>query len=475
MKRAIIFGCGKIGMTAYNKLKRYYQIIAWSDNNDSLWGGQREGIPIIKPAEIPVIMQKEEVDIFVSMEYADEVIQQLKMLLVKNIFVWKRGFFYSVDNLYPMEFPVDAFHVANKGEVLHILFVSATANIRDHKTAKAVKKAGHHIYLAYLVASPHEASPEYADIYEGIFPIMSMAGLAEFVEQSDFDIIHSSSEPDFLTPLLIRTNKVIIHDCHDLGSSQRCMSPEELMIEYIAHVGADGVIYPTEGLREAAVKRFNISRDKTYVLENFISEDMIPQVRKEKRSALDGELHCVYEGVITEGDKQNKRYFEEIWLKFANDGLHVHFYTNYDIRYCKFLESLHPNIHYEGNMSSKQLATEMSQYDVGICIYNATIQNRQYLENGSPNKLFEYVNAGIPVAVGDVKALKLLVEENGLGKEVYMDRNLYSQIEEIAKIQIKDNVLQNKGFILENRVQGLLELYKKSISIRKKGRYFLEK
>ncbi len=467
MKNAIIFGCGKIGTATYKKLKNQYCILAWSDNNGALWESKKEGIPIVQPIEIPELLKKENADVFVAVENGQEIVEQLRSLQVKNIYIWKKTFFYSADGLFPYKENTGMYYKKNKKEETHILFVSATAGIRDHKTAKAVKKTGKKVHLAYLKFSPYDIDSEYANIYEDIYSFMSIQALQDFIDNSDFDLVHSSSEPDYITALLARSNKPIIHDCHDLSSSNRTMFPEELTLEYIAHKEASGVVYPTEGLRNEAIRRFGLSWDKTYVLENFTSEELIPHKKKEKISRFDGELHCVYEGAILEGDKASKRYFEEIWLKLAKSGIHVHFYTNYDINYCHYLESMNPKIHFEGNLSSKQLSVELSKYDIGLCIYNTNDSNKLYLEHSSPNKLYEYVNAGIPVAVGNVECHRIFAEENGFGRQVNMDRELYSQMRTIAEIKIKERILQEKGFTFESKIQGLLDFYNQAIEQKK--------
>ena len=256
MKKCIIFGCGNIGKSAYRKLKEYYDIIAWSDNNQDLHGQKIYNISIIKPSDIPLFEKKYEVDVFVSMLRTNEAVDQLRELNVSNIYVWKGGFFFSADGLYPLEFPVLKYHTKDNDQSLHVLFISDAANIRDHKMASIVKKAGQKVFLAYIVRSPYDGWTEYADMYEEIYPIMSIQSFFDFVKNSEFDIIHCSSEPDHITPVLIHSGKPVIHDCHDLRSSNESVSPDRLALEYLAHTGAAGVIYPSAGLRDEAVRKF---------------------------------------------------------------------------------------------------------------------------------------------------------------------------------------------------------------------------
>ena len=110
MRKCIIFGCGNIGKQAYNKLKTFYEIVAWSDNNQNLHGKKISSIPVIKPLEIPSFAHKGELDVFVAMLQTGEVVSQLRRLGEFNIYIWKGGFFFSADGLSLLEFPAMEYH-----------------------------------------------------------------------------------------------------------------------------------------------------------------------------------------------------------------------------------------------------------------------------------------------------------------------------------------------------------------------------
>lgn len=459
MKKCIIFGCGNMGKAAYKKLKEYYEIVAWADNNQDLCGQKINGISVIRPSDIPSIEKKYDLDVFVSMFQTSEAVNQLRRLKISNIYIWKEGFFFSADGLCPLKFSVFENHKKGNDKSLHVLFVSDAAGIRDHKMASIIKKAGMKVFLAYIVKSPYDGWPEYADMYEKIYPVMSIQSFFDFVRNSEFDIIHCSSEPDHITPVLIHSGKTVIHDCHDLRSSNESLSPDKLVLEYLAHTGAAGVIYPTVGLRDEAVRKYALQEKRTLVIENYPFKDLLQKRNKEKLSDTDGEIHCVYEGGITHRDKGCRRYFEEIWLKMVEEGLHIHYYSQSDEKYCKFLETLHPRLHYEGNISSYGLSFELTQYDVGLCIYNSTPKNQLYIECASPNKFYEYVNAGIPVAVSGVKSLSLIAERNNLGKHIDLEKDIIQQMKEIAKIKIPFGALEEKGFTFDSKTEDLLKFY----------------
>lgn len=469
MKRCIIFGCGKNGKAAFEKLRLFYEIIFWADNDCLKWGEKINGTTVIEPEKIADYTQDIDVDVFVCILNYDSVYKQLKGMKIQNVYVWKGGFFYNPEGLFPLEFPELEIHKKDNDDCLHVLFVSNAAAIRDNKIASLIKKTGNKVYHAYIEESPKIACPEFVDIYEEIYPIMSVRELFNFVQNSEFDIVHCSSEPEYISALLINTNKPIIHDCHDLRSSYQKMDHDGLTLEFISHRGATGVIYPTEGLRDATIRKYDMNLESTLVVENYPSSDLVVKEHKRKLRLQDGEIHCVYEGgIISNGNKETSKYFEEIWVKIVSSGVHIHFYSQADEKYCEYLETLHPNIHYEGNLSSKDLSSELTKYDVGLCIFNDSPKHRVYIENSSPLKLFEYANAGIPVAVGNIASHILFVRKYELGDYLDLEKNIYSQLTEIAQMKILDNVLEENNLTIDSKAEEILEFYKRAIC-KKRG------
>ncbi len=179
-------------------------------------------------------------------------------------------------------------------KALHVLFVSDAAGIRDHKMASIVKESGRKglscLYNSFTVWGMAGICRY---MYEEIFAVMSVQSLYDFVKNSEFDIIHCSSELDHMTPVLMHSGKTVIHDCHDLRSSNESLSPDRLAIEYLAHTGAAGVIYPTCGLRDEAVRKFGLSKERTLVVENYPFKDLL-QKKKKKRSVQQMVKFTVY-------------------------------------------------------------------------------------------------------------------------------------------------------------------------------------
>lgn len=458
---AIIFGCGNIGRLAYRKLCGFFSIVAWSDNNCDLWRHEIDGLPVIPPTALAQEAKRRKAIVFVCIMDNNDVCRQIMESGMDDAYAWKGGFFYSIIDNKPLKYSGisnDQYRdVGGNHDYLKILFVQNTPCIRTNKIAKALKGKGHTVSLAFTNSQPiHD---DYLDVYKELIPINSVRELIDVANIGGYNVIHSSNEPDYLTALLSLSEVRLIHDCHDMGSAYRGMTPDEMMLEYLANTNSYGNIYTTEGIRESAIRKFGIPREKTFVLENLISEDLVPSKYHRKKSDDDGEIHCVYEGGIVAEDTQSHRYFEKIWRRIAEEGAHVHFYSNCSVDYAHYLESLHCRIHYEGNLSSKLLADELTRYDLGLCLQNINKQNRMYLEYASPNKIQEYVNASIPVAVDDLESTGTYVEKNCFGKRVKLDEPLYKQLDDVLKIPIPKGVLRKKGYTLESRIDDLVKFY----------------
>lgn len=458
MDKAIVFGCGYAGEGAYCKLSEIYEIIAWTDNNASLWGKKKEGIGIIAPQEMyELLRENKDITLFVAIVDSLDIVNQLHLNGIEDFYVWKVGFFFYNEKRGFLTSRTSRKKMEIRDKSVLFVMNAIVGGIREYRLATVLKKYGYSIYLAYFTPTKGKTGFGFTDVYENIIPVMSLDDLMWIANEYDFKFIHSSSEPEWLTAFLLNSNKCVIHECHDLGSANVNMSPERLAMEYVSNVGAKGVFYPTEALRIEALKKFDIRREKTLVIENLISENLSPVKYLEKLSEFDGKIHAVYEGSMTSTDELDKRYFEKIWLKLANAGIIVHFYTNHKQVYCEYLAKLHTNIRYEGNLSSKELATEMTKYDVGLLVFNVNKRNKKYLESASPNKLYEYLNSGIPIATYGIDTYREFVENNKVGKEITIDKNIYQQFDAIKRIKIADGFLKKNGLTIESHEKEIMD------------------
>ena len=125
-------------------------------------------------------------------------------------------------------------------------------------------------------------------------------------------------------------------------------------------------------------------------------------------------------------------------------------------------------IHYEGNMGSKALVDEMTKYDCGLAIFNVNEENKFFLETGTANKIYEYINAGIPVIVGDVETYIEFVETYKVGIYLDFSKDIKEQLEKARRIEIDENFLLNNQFTMESKCVKLAKFYEKVIKLGKK-------
>ena len=446
MKKCIIFGAGFYGKGAYYKLNKYFDIIYYVDNNISIQGSAVYGIPIISLEQLGNVYDKSIEVIICSRSYW-EMANQLKERGINEYSVMVEGFLYHYskeETMMPRELSTIDYYKKDKSE-RSILFVQNTACIRTHKIASMMKKRGYKVFLFYTIAPPEGNNENFASVYDGIFTTFSATSFIDFVNNSDFDIVHSSNELDCLTNYLHNTNKKIVFDVHDMMSLCGFDQVETLVLEHLANTKSDGIIYTSQGALDIANTKFKLKYKKSFVLENLILNQIKVQKNHKKLSSIDNEIHCVYEGGIEGKNKNYHRYFEEIWKKITDCGIHIHYYCPLDSNYCKELEKKSPYLHFEGNLGSQQLATEMTKYDCGLVLLNVNDGNRTLLETASPNKVNEYLNSGLPVVVGDVQSLIRFVEKYKVGVHLDLDGDIKSQLVKVKKIVIpKDFLIKNK-------------------------------
>ena len=463
MRKGFIFGAGAIGRNVYCKLCLIYDIIGYVDNNATLWGKTLNNIPITNPEEILL----HDCDVIICSDYHKDIREQLLSMGIENIrMVDPLGYFlyeyHPKKHMQPVDVPGFYQPYKKEKDTMHILFVQQHPCIRTHKIAEMIVEKGIDVSIAYTAEPPEYGQPSYAKLYKGSYGFFSANDIVDFVEKSDFDLIHCSNEPDSLTNLMLLTEKPVVHDTHDWMSLNYAQGRDMLAMEYIAHKKSHGCIHVSEPSLELAKKIYHIAEEKAIVIETRPSEMAKPQKRLQKLSETDGELHCVYEGGIV-AEKKHFRYMEDIWLQLAQAGVHVHFYTPYNPEYCKKVEQLHENIHYEGRINSTDLICEMTQYDCGLLLFHNVQEFKIHLDMTLANKLFEYLMAGLPVAVGDNELHKQFVEKYHVGAFLKMDGDIRQQVEKIKEIDIEDDFLEKNHLTMKVQADKLIAFYKKII------------
>ncbi len=463
MRKVVLFGAGFYGDAAYYKLRTVVDILYYVDNDTEKIGKQLHEIEIISIEKLKQVITNQKIDIIISSQYHSEIVKQLYDIGVNDYYVMLGGLLFhttETDKMFPHELSELQIYMKEKNEK-NILFVQDTACIRTHKIASLMKDSGYKVFLLYTMAPPESNNSSFASIYDGIYTFYSYGTLIDFVEKSEFDIVHCSNAPDMLACLLLNTSKHIVFDTHDMNSLWGHDSIENLTLEYIANTQSDGNIYISQGLVEIAKKKYGLKNKEILSLENMIldQEEIINPY--EKLSSMDHQIHCVYEGGINGKDRESDRFFEPMWEKITECGIHIHFYSQADPVYCKKLEEKSEYLHYEGNMGSKELIREMTKYDCGLAIFHVTKENRSFIETGTANKIYEYINSQIPVVVGGLKTYGDFVKKYNVGISIDLTKDIKGQINRACKIKISPNFLKENNLTMKSRSQELAAFYER--------------
>ncbi len=151
--------------------------------------------------------------------------------------------------------------------------------------------------------------------------------------------------------------------------------------------------------------------------------------------------------------------------KIANNCIHLHLYPTGEksvIRKIKEKFLNNPFIHFHSPLPPKNLLEEIQQYDFGM---TPRPQDWNFINNNSvlPNKLFDYLAAGLPIAARNTLAIANFVKNNRIGF-------IYEDTEELVNKIKRDNSnyeIDVEKLIMENNIHHVVDLYEKVIRDKK--------
>lgn len=457
--KLILFGAGFYGRRAYASLHEGHDILYYVDNNRKIQKTKIYDVPVIGAGELPKVLDSERMDIVICARDYYEIENQLADMGITDYYVTMEGFLYHTDYMEPMV-PIELYqgeYYRKEREGKSILFVQNAACIRTCKIAKLMKEKGYDVNLLCTMAQPMERNEQ--GIFSHNYRLTSMNGIVDFIQNSEFDVIHCSNEPDILANVALMANKPVVHDTHDMMSLRGDGSVNEMTLEYLANTGCHGNMYTSKAVAELAIQKFGLGNKPVISLENYVYKPSDRKKTHEKLSDKDGKIHLVYEGGLDGRNRDGSRFLEGIWDRVISSGVHIHYYSQSDPEYCKMLDARNESYHYEGNLSSEELVSEMTKYDAGLVLFHVTDRNRVFMETGTANKLYEYLNAGLPVIVGGIQSYDDFVNQYKVGISLDLTGDIEKQIRKAVGIHIPENFLADNNMTMMSRADELAEFY----------------
>lgn len=195
---------------------------------------------------------------------------------------------------------------------------------------------------------------------------------------------------------------------------------------------------------EVLIEDYKLSVDKFILLRNLPNtvSEVVPKDLKQKYSLPDNAVILIYQGVVVKGRGLSKI----IELLPKKDLLHFIILGEGEFRseLENFAQKLGvaSRVIFAGTVTQDELLLYTAGADIGCTLIENISKSYYY---ALPNKLFEYVAAGIPVLASNLPQMKKIINEYGVGKYVNPDDpdDILKALEYLCDPQIREQIKCN--------------------------------
>jgi glycosyltransferase involved in cell wall biosynthesis len=294
--------------------------------------------------------------------------------------------------------------------------------------------------------------------------------IARAVAEFRPDIVHSHNLPDLLTVLALDAvggGVPVVHDVHDMQSLRRTPyedgfdDPDDpLELERAAVEGCDGLIAVSAEMRAELEARHRVGAPVLLFANYALERDLAPDAGA--RAPAAGPPRAVYQGSLSaNGSHYDLR---DHFAAIARSGVAIDVYPNRDAPAYRELAARTPGVRLMARLEPSALLRALPAYDVGWAGFNSGL-NAAHLDTALPNKAFEYLASGLPVAAGPHAALRRLVEDEGVGIVVPDPAGLGPALARTDLDGLRARVAERRHrFTVEGHIGGLVAFYRAVIA-----------
>lgn len=315
---------------------------------------------------------------------------------------------------------------------MKVLFWANSPCIRTYKEAKALRSRG---LVTVLAHTGREISDRYpgldaADAFDDVVKAGAMNPY-HYVDDKKIDVIHTAHPPDDSVRILKGCGVPVVHDFHDMYSLETD-DPALRRHEADAATHADGLVYVTGRMEEYAASMYPNRTPVSRVVAN-AADDV--EFERLPRPWPEGEIHIVYVAALP---RWNEGHFRDLkWLVDILAPQEVHLHVHAIIRRHDLLDAARDNpfLHIEETAIGPRMVSLLTRYDAGIWHQRSfgsgpeSVRTRRLLDLCSPNKIYEYWQAGIPVICCTARDPAKVVSRYRIGQVVKTWRNIRPIIE----------------------------------------------
>lgn len=294
------------------------------------------------------------------------------------------------------------------------------------------------------------------------------------------DVIHCHNEPNRHTLDAVRASEgraPVIYDIHDFTSLRKGKpdSTEEKCFDQV-----DGIVHSADSFRNIAKRKYPEAKQQNIVLYSTPSRTQLrgSEVLPKIASARE-EIHLVYQGGLIDENSTNADLFSyrdylDIFRSILNEGFHLHLYCAYDkipTGYQQLASGFPEKLHLNARVPYPELLTTMSRFHWGLTGFNfsnlRSETTREFLHSVVPNKMFDYLHAGIPTLVFNANAASRIAREYGFGLEKAEEESWADVLDRGASMLKKDLTPAAESLTMESQIPRLVSLYRSWTGIRK--------
>ena len=308
-----------------------------------------------------------------------------------------------------------------------------------------------------------------------LWPFGRMLGkrIDHLAKEVGASLIHTNGTPDALGCLSKEFSELpVVHEIYDTyslsdhqKSSTKNANPFKFLFaeynhrkllgwEECVHNKCDALIFVSEDSKKWSEKLYG--RFRSIVIPNGVLKKYLPLNRRRKLSHLDGRIHCVYLGLIS-SSISHRNIVDEIMEVAKSKRVVLHLYPIMES--AREVDSLmkilnrYENIRIHKPLHYEQLYEEITQYDLGLVLLGPG--DKGLLDVALPNKLFEYVAMGLPVAIPPFEAMKNFIKKYDCGFTVHdWSEDIVINEDKIGNVAFHDE------FTIDYYIPELIDLYK---------------